>query len=83
METPLTFEYDDVGDILYINKVRPYAEQESEQMEYNVVVRRNPRTGAIENLEVLFFTRWLFKSNAPNVNGLRDLFAEPADSAPA
>jgi hypothetical protein len=82
METPLTFEYDDVGDILYINKVPPYPEQESEQLAYNVVVRRNPRTGSVESLEVLFFTRWLFKSDV-KVNGLRDLFAEPTDSAPA
>jgi len=47
-----------------------------------VVVRRNPRTASVENLEVLFFTRWLFKSDV-KVNGLRDLFAEPTDSAPA
>jgi hypothetical protein len=82
MEAPLTFEYDEVGDILYINKVPPYPEQESEQVAYNVVVRRSPRTGAVENLEVLFFTRWLFKSDA-KVSGLRDLFAEPTDAAPA
>ena len=41
METPLKFEYDEVGDILYINKVPPYPEQESEQLAYNVVIRRN------------------------------------------
>jgi hypothetical protein len=35
METRLTFDYDDVGDILYINKVPPYPEQESEQLAYN------------------------------------------------
>ena len=82
MDTPLTFEYDGVGDILYINKAPPYPEQESEQLAYNVVARRNPRTGSVESLEVLFFTRWLFKSDV-KVNGLRDLFAEPTDSAPA
>jgi hypothetical protein len=83
METPLTFEYDEVGDILYINKVPPYAEQESEQLAYNIVARRNPRTAAIENLEVLFFTRWLFKGEQRNISGLRDLFAEPGRSAHA
>lgn len=82
METPLTFEYDDVGNILYINKVPRYPQQESKQLAYNVVVRRNPRTGSVESLEVLFFTRWLFKSDV-KVNGLRDLLAEPTDSAPA
>jgi hypothetical protein len=81
METPLTFEYDEVGDILHVNKVPPYAGQESDHLEYNVVARRNPRTGAIENLEVLFFTRWLLKHAGANVNNLRDLFAEPAPTA--
>lgn len=83
MEPPLTFEYDDVGDILYINKVAPYAEQESEELAYNIVARRNPRSGAIENLEILFFTRWLFKGEHRGVHGLRDLFAEPGGSAHA
>jgi hypothetical protein len=53
METPLTFDYDEVGDILYISKVPPYPGQETEQLAYNVVARRNPDTGAVENLEVL------------------------------
>ncbi len=83
MATPLKFDYDEVGDILYINKVPPYPEQESEQLTYNVVIRRNPRTGAVENLEALFFTRWLFKDGLPRVSDLRDLFAEPADSVHA
>ncbi len=34
MEMPLTFEYDDHGDILYINTVVPYPEQESDHLEY-------------------------------------------------
>ena len=50
---PLKFEYDEEGDILYIDKVSPYPDQETEQLEYNVIARRSPRTGAIENLEVL------------------------------
>ena len=83
MEAPLTFAYDEAGDILYISRVPPYAEQESEQLAYNIVARRNPRTGAIENLEVLFFTRWLFKGQQPSVGGLRALFAEPGTSAHA
>ena len=83
METPLTFDYDELGDILYINKVPPYPEQESEEVAYNVVVRRNPRTGAVENLEILFFARWLLKSGMPTVGGLRDLFSEPTGSPPA
>ena len=77
MEASLTFEYDETGDTLYINKVAPYAEQETEQLAYNMLARRNPRTRAIENIEVLFFTRWLVKRPEPSVHRLSDLFAEP------
>jgi len=78
MEAKLTFEYDEVGDILYIRKVRPYPEQVTDQLAYNVFVRRNPKTEAIEGVEVLFFTRWLLKEGDPKVRGLAELFAEPA-----
>ena len=77
METPLSFEYDEVGDILYISKVPPYPEQETEQLAYNVAARRNPRTSAVENLEILFFTRWLLKDGRQQFHGLGELFAEP------
>jgi hypothetical protein len=77
METPLSFEYDEVGDILYISRVPPYPEQETEQLAYNVAARRNPQTSAVENLEILFFTRWLLKDGRQQFNGLGELFAEP------
>jgi hypothetical protein len=78
METPLTFEYDEAGDILYINKVRPYPAQDTDQLTYNVTARRNPRTDAVENLEILFFTSWLLKDGPKHFKGLGELFAEPA-----
>jgi hypothetical protein len=77
METPLTFEYDEVGDTLYISKMPPYAEQETDQLAYNVVARRNPHTDAVESLEILFFTRWLLKDGRQQFHGLGELFAEP------
>jgi hypothetical protein len=83
MEARLKFEYDENGDILYISKVAPYAEQESEQLAYNVVARRNPRSGAIENLEILLFARWLLKERGQGVGRLGDLFAEPGAPARA
>ena len=55
----------------------PYPEQETEQLAYNVAARRNPHTGAVENLEVLFFTRWLLKGGERQFGGLGELFAEP------
>ena len=55
MAANLSLHYDAVGDILYIDTVVPYADQASEHIADDVVARLNPRTGAIENLEVLFY----------------------------
>jgi len=59
MAENLIFQYDREGDILYINRCSPYAEQESEELGDDVIARMNPRTGEIENLEVLFFSQRL------------------------
>ena len=56
MGAKLTFRYDQVGDILYIDKVAPYPEQDSEELDDEIVVRMHPDTGEIENLEILFYT---------------------------
>jgi uncharacterized protein YuzE len=62
MAQKLTFKYDRQGDILYISKVPPYAEQESEELGDDVIARLNPTTGEIESLEVLFFSIRLLRS---------------------
>jgi uncharacterized protein YuzE len=62
MPQKLTFKYDRQGDILYINKRPPYAEQESEELGDDVIARLNPTTGEIESLEVLFFSTRLLRS---------------------
>jgi uncharacterized protein YuzE len=61
MAQELTFQYDREADILYINTVPPYAEQESEELGDEIVARLNPKTGRIENLEVMFFTSRLLR----------------------
>jgi len=53
----LTFRYDAIADILYVDRCSPYAAQESEEMGDDVIARLNPESGAIENLEVLFFSK--------------------------
>jgi hypothetical protein len=63
MDAKLTFEYDREGDILYINARPPYPEQESDEIGDEVIARFNPDTGQIENLEVLFFSTRLLRSN--------------------
>lgn len=61
MAQKLTFQYDREGDILYINTVAPYAEQESEELGDEVIARLNPQTRKVENIEVLFFTSRLLR----------------------
>jgi len=56
VEKGLTFTYDRDGDILHIDLVQPYAEQESEELGDDVIARLNPATGVIENLELMFFS---------------------------
>ena len=61
METNLTFQYDRDADILYVNTCPPYPEQESEELDDEIIARFNPDTGDIENLEVLFFSTRLLR----------------------
>lgn len=63
MEAKLTFTYDREADILHIDKCPPYAEQESEELPDEVVARLNPETREVENLEVLFFSTRLLRTN--------------------
>lgn len=62
MEAKLRFEYDREADILHIDKCPPYSGQESEELGDEVVARLNPKTGDVENLEVLFFSTRLLRS---------------------
>ena len=55
----LIFRYDQEGDILYIDQCAPYAEQESEETGDEIVARLNPESGAVENVEILFFSKRL------------------------
>ena len=64
MDAKLRFEYDREGDILYINKCDPYPEQESEELGDDVVARLNPKTGDVENVEVLFFSTRLLRKDS-------------------
>jgi uncharacterized protein YuzE len=64
MAEKLTFHYDRVGDILYIEKVPPYKAQDSEELDGEVVARLNPDTGEVESLEILFFSTRLLRSES-------------------
>jgi uncharacterized protein YuzE len=61
MEAGLKFTYDREADILHIDKCPPYAKQESEELGDEIIARLNPKTGEVENLEVLFFSTRLLR----------------------
>lgn len=67
MEATLKLEYDREGDILHIDTCPPYAEQESQELEDEVIARLNPTTGEVENLEVLFFSKRLLQDTVLNL----------------
>lgn len=73
MEAKLTFKYDRQADILHIDKVAPYAEQESEELGDDVIARLNPQTGEIDNLEVLFFSTRLLRADLLELPVFADL----------
>jgi len=56
MDKNLIVRYDKVGDILYIDTCPPYANQETKELGDEIIARLNPDSGAIENLEMLFFS---------------------------
>ena len=62
MEAKLSFKYDREADILHIDKCPPYAKQDSEELPDEIIARLNPDTGEVENLEVLFFSTRLLRS---------------------
>ena len=63
MAEKMIFKYDREADILYINKRAPYPGQESQELGDDVIARFNPDTGEVENVEVLFFSTRLLRSD--------------------
>ncbi|MCP4167093.1 MAG: DUF2283 domain-containing protein [Chloroflexi bacterium] len=61
MEATLKFKYDREADILYIDKCKPYPEQETEELGDDVIARLNPDSGDVENFEVQFFSTRLLR----------------------
>ena len=76
MGTHLTFQYNREADILYINTC---PEQESEELEDEVIARFNPETDEIENLEVLFFSARLLRQELCQLPVSAHLRRESAD----
>ena len=83
MEAKLTFKYDREADILYINRCAPYADQETEEIGDDVVARLNAETGEVENLEILFFSTRLLRSDLLELPLTAHLWLRNTATAPA
>jgi uncharacterized protein YuzE len=57
MAAKLAVQYDRQADILYLTTRPSYPEQETEELGDDIVARLNPRTGDVESLEILFFSK--------------------------
>ena len=79
MEEKLNFSYDRQADILYINKVSAYPEQETEELGDDVIARLNPRTEEIESLEILFFSTRLLRSELFSLPVKASLWLNPVE----
>ena len=73
MEANLKFKYDREVDILRIDKCPPYSEQESQELKDDIVARLNPDTGEVENIEVLFFSTRLLRTDLIELPIIADL----------
>lgn len=82
MTSKLAFRYDREGDVLYIDTCPAYSAQESAELSDEVVVRLNPDTGAVENVEVLFFSGRLLSRDLLELPVTADLPMIAADSDP-
>jgi hypothetical protein len=67
--------------LLYIDMRPPYAAQESEELGDEVVARLSPDTGAVENLEVLFFSTRLLRTELFTLPVTAELWPASQDSA--
>jgi hypothetical protein len=63
MAAKLSFKCDREADILHIDECAPYPEQESEELGDKIIARLSPETGAVENLEDLFFSTLLSRGD--------------------
>ena len=73
MEANLKFKYDREVGILHIDKCPPYSEQESQELKDDIVARLNPDTGEVENIEVLFFSTRLLRTDLIELPIIADL----------
>ena len=74
MAAKLIFEYDRIGDILFIGKCRPYRGQETDEIYDSVVARLHAQTDVVESILILFLSTHIlgldpFRLDVPVASG--------------
>ena len=59
---------------LHYESCRPYAEQDSDELDDEIIARSNPETGQVESLEILFFSRRLLDGGVCELPVTADLY---------
>ena len=81
MDARLIIKYDQIRSFLFLDLCPPYAEQDSDMLDDAVITRANPKTGALETIEILFFESWLKQEGEIRLPAVAASF-RPANAAP-
>ena len=74
MAEKLIFEYDRIGDMLFIRQRLPYRGQETDEIADSVVAKLNPQTDVVECVHIMFLSTQIlshdpFRLNIPVAPG--------------
>ena len=64
MAAKLIFEYDRIGDILFIGKCRPYRGQETDEIDDSVVAKLHPQTDVVECVLIMFLSAQILTTDS-------------------
>jgi hypothetical protein len=83
MGQKLTLEYDRIGDTLFIQTCPPYRGQESDELGNELLGRFNPKTGALECVEIMFFTKRFARRRELKIPFAVEMRPRPSRARPA
>lgn len=74
MAEKLIFEYDRIGDMLFIRQRPPYRGQETDEIADSVIAKLNPQTDVVECVHIMFLSAQIlshdpFRLNIPVAPG--------------
>ena len=68
MAEKLIFEYDRIGDILFIRQCPPYRGQETDEIADSVLAKLNPQTDVVECVHIMFLSTHILSHDPFQLN---------------